>query len=163
MALLDRTLQYKILDKLLNVFPNQYDFYQDDVFSQDEQKLLANMYYLQQHQLISPKTVIVTNMLGGYAHLQLNVTEITHKGIDFMLDDGGLSAILNTVTVKLEEQQFRALLEQKIQQSNFSDEQKIRFIDSIKQLPSEGVKHLFIKLIDLGISAFPTLLNQVNS
>lgn len=157
--LLDRQLQLEILTKLAEQYPNYYEYTNLQSDSLPYTKLLANIYYLQEHRLITTDSVLEQAYTGGEYCFYLSSGRITKDGLDLLANDGGLSAILNTVTVKLEEQQFRALIEQKIQQSDFSDEQKTGLIDSIKQLPSEGVKHLFTKLIDLGISQLPTLLD----
>ena len=50
--------------------------------------------------------------------------KINHKGIDFLTDDGGLSAILGVVTVKLHSDTIQALIAAKIDQAEISDSEK---------------------------------------
>ena len=45
-------------------------------------------------------------------------------GIDFLTDDGGLSAILGVVTVKLHSDTIQALIAAKIDQAEISDSEK---------------------------------------
>ena len=47
---------------------------------------------------------------------------ITAKGIDFLEDDGGLSAILGVVTVKLHADTLREMLAKKIDASSASSD-----------------------------------------
>lgn len=153
---LDREFQLQILQKLLSVFPHLHDFSADVKFNQDQLRLTANLYYLQQHGLISPNTVRLSKTMGR--NTIIDTTEITHKGIDFMLDDGGLSAILNIMTVKLEAEQFKELLQHHIQQSDMSDEAKQGYLDRLKDLPSEAIKHIMTKLIDMGMDSLSTIM-----
>lgn len=159
--LLDRQMQSDILHKLLSVFPDTYNFNTDDNFNQNPKKLLANLYYLQQHELIAKDSVIFAQTLGDYERNHgINRTEITHKGIDFLLDDGGLSAILNILTIKFEAEQFKKLLQIKIQQSqSIPENKKEACIQYIKSLPAESTTHLMTKLIDYGIDEMSAYLN----
>ena len=43
---------------------------------------------------------------------------ITAKGLDFLEDDGGLSAILGAITVKLDPDDLRALIAARIEESD---------------------------------------------
>lgn len=132
--LLDRQMQSDILHKLLSIFPDTYNFNTDDNFNKNPKQLFANLYYLQQHGLIAKDSVILSKTLGDYERNQgINRTEITHKGIDFLLDDGGLSAILNILTIKFEAEQFKQLLQIKIQQSSsIPEDKKEAYIQYIK-------------------------------
>lgn len=152
--LLDRQMQSDILHKLLGVFPDTYNFDTDDKFNNNQKKLFANLYYLQQHGLIAKDSVIFTKTLGDYERGQgINRAEITHKGIDFLLDDGGLSAILNILTVKFEAEQFKSLLQSQILNSTaISDDKKRDYLEYIKGLPNEAIVHLMTKFIDFGIN-----------
>ncbi|EIR5426104.1 hypothetical protein LW795_005216, partial [Salmonella enterica] len=53
----------------------------------------------------------------------MNRPAITHKGIDFIRDDGGLGAILNVQTVKFHDSTITAL-EDIIRVANLPDEKK---------------------------------------
>ena len=61
---------------------------------------------------------------------------ITAKGIDFMMQDGGLSAILNTKIVKLHPDTIRDLLQNRIQASSLENKEEL--IDKIKSIPIES-------------------------
>lgn len=46
--------------------------------------------------------------------------------MDFLADDGGLSAILGTVIIKFETEQLKAILAAKIMSSDLSPERKLQ-------------------------------------
>ena len=88
----------------------------------------------------------------------INKPKITEKGLDFLQDDGGLSAILNIVTVKFEADTLKAILENRINQSNLAPESKQSMIDGLRELPAESIKHLTMKLLDEGLENLPNAI-----
>lgn len=77
---------------------------------------------------------------------------ITARGIDFLEDDGGLSAILGTVTVKLHADTIRDLIDAKITESKAIPEQeKPALREALKGIRDEGLKQLTTKLISHGL------------
>ena len=83
--------------------------------------------------------------------------------MDFLADDGGLSAILGVVTVKLETEQLRAILAAKIMSSDLSSERKSTLIDAIRELPAEGLKHLTMKIVDTGWDNLDSLMALIQN
>lgn len=160
---LDRKLQLEILQELSEAYPNQVDLSQKEKHGTDEyDKLLANVYYLQSHKLITDKSVLTSGTLMYDVH-QLNVSAITHHGMDFLADDGGLTAILGTVTIKFDEGQLKTLLESKILNSDLTPEHKKSLIDGIKELPSESIKHLTMKIVDMGWDSLGSLMKLIEN
>ncbi|HEX7908277.1 MAG TPA: hypothetical protein VF534_09345 [Paraburkholderia sp.] len=78
--------------------------------------------------------------------------------MDFLADDGGLSAILGVVTVRLHEETLKELIGTQIAESDLPDPEKIRLLDQLKSLPAEAIKHLSLKLIDAGLSHWSSAL-----
>lgn len=124
---LDRNLQREILKELNNIYPDSkiYEYWIDATIAQvlgvietvGEAELYiakrsANLRYLAEHGLVvcNDKDLSAT-------------VKITAKGIDFLSDDGGLSAILGVVTVKLHSDTIQALIA-KIDQAEISDSEK---------------------------------------
>lgn len=111
------------------------------------------------------KNVIHNNMVYLTGHkllysLDNTNYQITSKGIDFIQNDGGLSAILNVQTVKFHTDtinDMRSLLETYIQNSSLSDEEKSKFSEQISQLPEEAIKIIFTKLVEKGLDNIPAL------
>ncbi len=125
---LDRNLQHEILKELNNIYPDSktYEYWIDAAIAQvvgvietvGEAELYiakrsANLRYLAEHGLV------VCNDKDLSA-----IVKITAKGIDFLSDDGGLSAILGVVTVKLHSDTIQALIAAKIDQAEISDSEK---------------------------------------
>ncbi len=125
---LDRNLQHEILKELNNIYPDSktYEYWIDAAIAQvvgaietvGEAELYiakrsANLRYLAEHGLV------VCNDKDLSA-----IVKITAKGIDFLSDDGGLSAILGVVTVKLHSDTIQALIAAKIEQAEISDSEK---------------------------------------
>lgn len=82
------------------------------------EKFIKNIIYLTQHGLIESRIQGLDSWM-----LQL---QITHKGIDFLQQDGGLSAILGVVTVKLHSDTIQALLSAKIDEADIPQSEKGR-------------------------------------
>lgn len=117
----DRELQRKILKKLRDIFPETSK--SNELFSDcrdiENQNLIANLYYLEGHGLVE---ILTKQSFGG--SLVLTSIRITAKGIDFIEDDGGLSAILNTITIKIHPDTICELLTNKINGGNIPDNDK---------------------------------------
>lgn len=71
--------------------------------------------------------------------------------MDFLADDGGLSAILGVVTVKLHDETIRDLIAARIQDSNLPPEEKTGLLTQLRELRGESIKHLTLKLLDAGL------------
>lgn len=125
---LDRNLQHEILKELNNIYPDSktYEYWIDAAIAQvagvietvGEAELYiakrsANLRYLAEHGLVvcNDKNLSAT-------------VKITAKGINFLSNDGGLSAILGVVTVKLHSDTIQALIAAKIDQAEISDSEK---------------------------------------
>src|SRR5690606_5343312 len=120
-------------------------------------KFVANLAYLEAHKLISEKSILMPNTYGDYNAMP-NISAITHTGMDFLADDGGLSAILGTVTIKFEAEQFRTILESMILSSTLPAEQKNTMISTLRELPAESIKHLTTRIVDLGWDNLDSLM-----
>lgn len=149
--IIDRDLQKRILTDLSNVYPKWADITDIDEYYQqlDDRTLIANLKYLAQNALITECIDITTD--GMYI---LQPTEITHTGLDFLADDGGLRAILNTVTVKIDQSQMADLLKAI---ANLSQEEQKTLFEAIKEAPNKAVENMVEKSVEHGISSLPGL------
>ncbi|MEN8425089.1 hypothetical protein ABFO79_00090 [Acinetobacter schindleri] len=158
--ILDRELQRQLLHTAAMTYPNSAGQELDELYEPlDEHTLAANLKYLEQHRLLEPGSLSIS--LDGI--FSFGPVLITHKGLDFLADDGGLSAILGVVTVKFETEQLRAILATKIMSSDLSPERKTTMIDAIKELPAEGLKHLTMKIVDTGWDNMDSLMSLIQS
>ncbi|EPK9928391.1 hypothetical protein P6S80_003602 [Klebsiella pneumoniae] len=140
----DRDIQRETLQLLYAAYPNELTSVQMDEIERlypDMDNLIANLLYLHQHQLISSGLKASTE---GY--VLVNRPEITHRGIDFIRDDGGLGAILNVQTVKLHDSTIIAL-EDIIRVANIPEEQRKGLISKLRELPADAIKHLTLQLL----------------
>src|SRR5690606_21458724 len=133
--------------------------------SKDYLNISINLNYLKGHGLLSEDATIVrpnTSGNGGGVIL-ISKPKITEKGLDFLKDDGGLSAILGVVTVRFEADTIRTILQLKVDQSDLSpvDKQKLR--GALQELPAENIKHLSTKIVDAGWDNLGSLMSLIQS
>ena len=107
---------------------------------------------------MTEKSVHKSNSIGSHAPIIFGSSAITHKGMDFLANDGGLSAILGVVTVKFEADTLKAILENRINQSDLDPESKQSMIDSLRELPAESIKYLTTELLTRGLDNLPAAI-----
>lgn len=160
--MLNREFQYTILKLAEEVYPgytypnesNQLIDNSPENKKASHHRLAANLKYLEGHDLIERGSLMVsTDNQFAFGYIQM-----TAKGMDFLADDGGLSSILNVVTVRFEADTLKAILENKINESNLSPEDKNSMIDALRELPAESIKHLSTVLLDKGIESLPSVI-----
>lgn len=164
---LDRTLQREFLSELYKVYPDSIDYQYyinaaiaqtNGVIEAEEDdgvsfvlKQSANLQYLAEHGLVSfdDKTLISATV------------KITAKGIDFLTDDGGLSAILGVVTVKLHSDTIQALLNTKIDQADIPPEEKSKLKVILSKMGDVALAKFTEKAIDAVTS--PQIINLLQN
>ena len=162
---LDRQYQNDLLTFLLNDYPGYEKAYEycDKLQKEDENKYMANVVYLQNHELVEDGAELQFGANGRTYYRYSAFPQIAHKGIDFMLQDGGLSAILNVQTVKIHEDTLRTLLESSIASSSLAEDEKSSLKSSLGKLGFENLKFLTTKLLDKGIENLPALIQQIQN
>ena len=154
---LDRALQLRILQDYVRSRPWGSTTTLAE-FDADEEKVLANLIYLKEHGLIDPALKLTVDRQYFYQG-----GHITHKGDDFMLNDGGLSAILGVVTIRLHDDTVRSLIEMRIMESDLSPPDKQKLIVQLRSLPGETIKHVVLKLVDLGLEKGPLAIASIKT
>lgn len=153
--IINRTLQHEILTKLSEHFPRRIDVQQ---WNREEPTLTPNLHYLRQHGLVDGS---ISQETSGTKHFI--TAEITAAGLDFLADDGGLTAILGVVTVKLHDETIRQLLAARIEGSDLPPDEKKGWLDQLRELRGESIKHLTMKLLDKGVENLPALLEAIRT
>ncbi|MGU7780504.1 hypothetical protein [Burkholderia sp. PU8-34] len=153
---LDREYQKEVLTALAEIYPCLG--HAERVGDVTEETRAANLYYLAEHGLITDSA---STNLNNSVHYQ--PARITKDGMDFLAEDGGLSAILGVVTIKLHEDTIKSLIETKIMESDLPADDKPRFVDALRSLPADATKHLTMKLLDLALSHAPGALHAVQT
>jgi len=143
MGKLDRDLQRNILNELCNAYPMQINVnnISSEVFSHPN--FAANVKYLSEHGFVN---------VGYYDEYDISDLIITAEGIDFCEDDGGISAILKTVTVKPDVNSFLELLIQHAQ--TLPPPEKENWISALATFSSPVVQNMFQSVLSkaLGLS-----------
>ena len=152
---LDRSRQREILRALAGAYP---DHVKDFLDLGNKGVDYANLTYLEEHGLVYAG--LKRTLDGGYL---FNGARITAKGLDFLEDDGGLSAILGTVVVKLHSDTIRQLLENRISESDLSKEKKSWLQDQIKNLSNDSLAAVTRELVRRGIEHIPDLYKWLGS
>lgn len=153
--ILDRAYQLELLTKLSEAYPDPVPDYEinDRLQGEDRSRYIANMIYLEEHGLV--ESGITKNVSSDYS---LTQPRINCHGMDLLADDGGLTAILGVVTIKIHDETMKALIEERISVSGASQSDKHRMISELRSLPSSAIKHLTMKLLDLGLEHAPDAL-----
>ncbi|MCU6182864.1 hypothetical protein KWH94_06965 [Citrobacter cronae] len=161
----DRALQLEILNALIDCAPNYLNRAQERALIEkfdNYDHFVACMLYLEMHGLVSTPFVRSETMAGVDFIFNASYCNITEKGIDFLLDDGGLSAILKVQTVRLHNDTIVAL-EDIIRVANISEDQKKGLISKLRELPGDAIKHLALQLLTQGVLNLPNALRLIQT
>lgn len=156
---LDRSFQLELLNKLANYYPHAHVGRWQELHD-DEATVKVNLFYLQEHQLLTAEALIQPGFGGAFSYRS---SKITHRGLDFLASDGGLAAILGVQVVKLHDDTIRELVTQRILQSDLPQPEKRKLLDALRELPGESIKHLTMKLIDAGLDKAPDALQWLTT
>lgn len=149
---IDRDMQSRILNQLKDVYPGIKS--KSDFTDYTNVDFNGNIQYLYEHGLI-----------GGHASqkfgqpLKLTSITITAKGLDFLEDDGGLGAILGTVTIRFEKDTLRQLLDSKFSTAALPPEKKSAFREALAKISDEGLKTAVKRMTEHAISNIPEMLD----
>lgn len=122
-----------------------------------EEKIAANLHYLFSHNVIEAAKHHRPQV--ALSRFDFNITE---KGIDLMLADGGLSAILGVVTIKFHDDAINKLIAY-IQDSSASPQEKKKWSSALKDLPDVAKARLSEKIVDVGLGKIPDLVQWLGS
>jgi hypothetical protein len=151
MELLQRDLQRQMLFTLSEIYPDIADL-QRAFGEYDGRQVSYNLAYLEEHGLVA------INWVSSISDPNVASSgRITAAGIDFISDDGGLSAIFNVVVVKLHEDTLKRLLIEKINQSQTEEGVKQSLIKKLKELPAEAMQQLTLQAFETGIQNLPNI------
>jgi hypothetical protein len=158
---IDRAIQLEILQAAAASYPDETDVqvFEHLLESHGTTTMAANLKYLESHGLISGG--LVGGMGGNYS---FGCPEITKDGIDFLADDGGLTAILNVVTIKIHEDSLRALLLQRAESlPDAAPEERSALSEAIRSLPARSIQTVADKLIGLGVEHLPNATHALHT
>lgn len=150
---LDRTKQLAILEALADVYPRYTGNLGVDPVTEEE---LANLWYLKEQGLIEGALDMSLSQ-----EFIFQGAKITAKGLDFLADDGGISAILGTLTVRLHADTIRDLLLARIDASEAPPDKKSWLRKQLDLASAETIKKIVGSVVDEGIKRAPDLVQLI--
>lgn len=160
----DREQQREILQALFEVYPWTTDEVSrriHEMIRTDKSRAVGNLLYLQMHGLITECVEVISIRYGkGNVdevsipfHKYHGCPRLTEKGIDFLLGDDGLSAILNTRTIRIDERSIRLVAQALIESSSAAPAEKESALEGLKKIPGAVLQKW---LTELGEKSMPS-------
>lgn len=128
----------------------------DDSTSDGE--FFANLKYLHDNGLCDAR---MTRSLDGF--WGWGGATITTRGLDYLREDGGLTAQLGVVTVKLDADSIKALICSEVDVAEGDASKKDGIKHAVRALPAEGLKVLTGELVKSGLKNTPHLLHWLGT
>ncbi|WP_321341571.1 hypothetical protein [uncultured Cohaesibacter sp.] len=154
--LLNREYQKSILNSLADHYPRLVS--PRDFFDENDPRTLVNLFYLQEHDLVE---LNANELIDG--SITIGSARINAQGLDFLADDGGLGAILGTITVRFQDEQIRSLLLESVSKSEAPNDVKDQLVSTIQSLPSDILKNVANKAAMYGICHAPVAIETLRS
>ena len=145
---IDRRLQRALLLAMRDCYPELMRSFPDGVG--DDPATDANLLYLEEHGLCDAG--LSQNMSGGYGW---RGSKITARGLDFLAEDGGLTAILGIVTVRLDASTVRELISAKIDTSQLPETERTSLKQRLATLSETALKAATTDLVTTGLNHLP--------
>ena len=150
---IDRELQIEVLRFCRDAYPANVEL--DETPFCDQPHIHANLIYLQEHQLI------VGTLVNG--NMEIRNPGITAAGLDFLEDDGGISAMLRTITVKIDPDELRSLIAARVEASDLSTEEKSSLIHKIRSVPKQALEKLVTRLVNDAVNELPSAVQLIQT
>lgn len=147
--ILDRSLQKRLLSELADFYPERVSL-ESLIESFPGESAEKNLHYLIEHGLVDAQILAMANGTTKLGHPRIN-----HRGMDFLADDGGLAAVLGTVTVKLHEDSIRALLEARVEELDEDQGTKDQVRAAIRSAPANALRQVSEYAIQKGLENLP--------
>ncbi len=124
-SVLDREFQRKMLLELQGVYPSPLSKMKIQEFKKHP-AFIVNLAYLGEQGFVNFKAHEKAGVLDEVA-----LVKITAEGLDFLSEDGGLTAIKKTITVRPDVESFLNLL--KVHAESLPEKERRGFLDAIAQ------------------------------
>ena len=141
---MDREMQRHLLEEMRSVYPSAYFDHEVDL-----KRIIPQIAYLDGHGLCEGGIGATS---GGH---YWNGSTITAAGLDFLEQDGGLTAILGVVNVKLHAETIRDLLAAKIDATDLPPEKRSILKEHLKKLPGTALQAATGDLVKIGLDHLP--------
>jgi hypothetical protein len=151
---IDRELQRGILTRLADTYPKMADV--GSVFGSVSKPIMVNLSYLEEHGLLTTSWI---NRRDDFP----TGARISARGLDFLADDGGLTAMLGILTVRSDERQLKQILIDRVNSSNEPKDIKTRLIETIRGLPADLTKEAMVEAAKSGLEQIPNIAQWIMS
>jgi len=148
----DRELQGKILLFLNERYPEEIQT--NEMPDNREDNFNRCMHYLYEHKLIDGHILQEFRSVDRFF-----AAKITAQGIDFLASDGGLSAILGVLTIRIHPDSIQAIIVAKIEASSIPEEHKSKLKEAIKNAHSTVVTEVLKRLTGIAFDHGPAALD----
>lgn len=148
---LNRKLQKEILVALSEVYPDSLLVSALPGFSHGRE-FMGNLFYLQEHGVIDGGDIREPGQCRSMVDAQ-----ITKAGLDFLADDGGLSAILGYHFVKFEASALVELLLELLEGSEIGDDERLAAAAHLNNMDDAALANLVLELLRCGGSNHETI------
>ena len=152
---LDRGLQLSMLKQLEVEFPAVTDV---QSWPPDPASVTRNLAYLHEHGLVEVEMAEWMN--GPPAAV---TAKITARGLDFLATDGGLTAVLGVVTVRIEAESIRALIAARLDQADVPPEQKSKLKKHLDTMSAEALKTVTTRLVEEALAYSPSAIRLLHT
>lgn len=123
----------------------------------DERTLYKELHHLGELELVTASmTITAHSIIPGTA-------KITAKGRDWLKPDGGLTAELNTVIVRVHAQTIRDIINAQIELSELDASAKSQLKDAVRNLPAHTLQEVVTGLVQKGLEHSPNAINWLMS
>ena len=148
---LNRALQRDLLLLLRDEYPRTL-IEIPEISDVSEQSIFMNLWYLQEHGLCESGLSQVAD--GRF----IWSGTLTAKGLDFLEDDGGLTAILGAITIKIHTDTLREMLNARIDAAQISPEEKSALKQKLRHFSETVLKAAPTDLVKTGLDHIPNVV-----
>lgn len=124
----------------------------------DKDTVTATISYLVDHGLVTGTPRKRMDEIASYADVK-----ITSAGFDYISADGGLTAELGVITVRLEAETLQTLLAAQIEKTDAPRHEKNLLRQQLQALSKEAHQRLATQLIHLGLEAVPRSIQALKT
>jgi hypothetical protein len=157
MEKLDREYQLRILQAAADVYPQQL-LVHGELLGRSGAEIEINCAYLEEHKFVELSWVGSPN--SGRVVVSVAATA---AGIDYLKNDGGVKAILNVLTVRLETDTVKEIFIERARSANGDRTAKDPLVEQIKMLSAERLKEMTKTALSAGLTSLPNSLSLVET
>lgn len=150
---IDRELQSKVLRFCRDAYPANVELVESPFCEHPD--IHANLIYLHELGLISGTPV--------NGNMEIWNPGVTAAGLDFLEDDGGVSAMLRTITVKLDRDDLRSLIAARIDAEDLPAEEKASLKIAMNSLSAQALRDLATRLLNEAVDHVPDILRLLRA